>query len=252
MQVADCYAAIEVDSGKAVVFIPKLDEAYKMWMTVLSPEEMTKKHQIDESRYVSELEGYLESSKPERIFLFAGKDSDSSMETLYPTFEYLSKYDVDKKVLFPLISNLRAIKTADEIEIMRYVCRISSEAHKRTMRHAKPGIVQVQLHGLFTFDHTNKTGSEFLAFNSICSSGRDCATLHYIDNDKLIEPGQLILNDMGGRWYGYCADQAITFPVDGKFTPKQLEVYEAVREAQAEVTKILKEGVEWTDMHLLA
>lgn len=69
---------------------------------------------------------------------------------------------------------------------MRYVCRVTSEAHKRVMRHAKPGLLQIQLHGLFTFDHTNKSGSEFLAFNSICSSGRDCATLHYIDNDKKI------------------------------------------------------------------
>jgi Xaa-Pro dipeptidase len=53
----------------------------------------------------------------------------------------------------------------------------------------------------------------------------------------------MILNDMGGRWYGYSADQAITFPVDGKFTEKQLHVYEAVREAQAQVLKTMKEGV---------
>jgi Xaa-Pro dipeptidase len=184
--------------------------------------------------------------------VFAGKDSDSGVETLHPTLDYLSKYSIDKSVLFPLISNLRAIKTHDEIEIMRYVCRVSSDAHLRVMRHAKPGILQVQLHGLFTFDHTNTSGSEFLAFNSVCSSGRDCATLHYINNDKIIQSGQLILNDMGGRWYGYCADQAITFPVDGKYTEKQLHVYEAVREAQAEVLKTMKEGVEWTEMHLLA
>lgn len=57
---------------------------------------------------------------------------------------------------------------------------------------------------------------------------------------------------MGGRWYGYCADQAITFPVNGKFTEKQLHVYEAVRDAQAEVLKTMKEGVDWTEMHLLA
>lgn len=246
VQQADCYASIEVETGKAVLFIPKLDEAYKMWMTIFSPEELKEKHHLDEAYYADELEQYIERSKPGKIYLFAGKDSDSDLETLYPTFSYLSKYDVDKTELFPLISNLRAIKTADEIEIMRYVCRITSEAHKRVMRHSKPGLLQIQLHGLFTFDHTNKSGSDVLAFNSICSSGRDCATLHYIDNDKIIEPGQIILNDMGGRWYGYCADQAITFPVDGKYTERQLHVYEAVREAQAEVIKVMKEGVDWT------
>lgn len=60
-----------------------------------------------------------------------------------------------------------------------------------------------------------------LAFPSIASSGRDCATLHYIENDKIIEDGQMCLHDMGGKWYGYCADQAITFPANKKFTEKQ-------------------------------
>jgi Xaa-Pro dipeptidase len=120
------------------------------------------------------------------------------------------------------------------------------------MRHTKPGLLQIQLHGLFLFDHTSKTGSDQLGFNSICSSGRDCATLHYINNDKLIEPGQMVLHDMGGKFYGYCADQAITFPVSGKFTEKQLQVYEAVRLAQQKVMETMKEGVDWTEMHLLA
>ena len=57
---------------------------------------------------------------------------------------------------------------------------------------------------------------------------------------------------MGGKWYGYCADQAITFPVGGKFTPKQRVVYEAVYEAQQAVLNTMKPGVSWTDMHLLA
>lgn len=86
VQHADCYAAIEVTSGKAVLFIPKLDEAYKMWMTILSPEEMTQKHQIDETRYVDQLESYLETANPGRIYLFHGVDSDSKLETLYPNF----------------------------------------------------------------------------------------------------------------------------------------------------------------------
>lgn len=62
----------------------------------------------------------------------------------------------------------------------------------------------------------------------------------------------MVLHDMGGKWYGYCADQAITFPVDGKFTDKQKVVYNAVYEAQVAVLQAMKPGVNWTDMHLLA
>lgn len=57
---------------------------------------------------------------------------------------------------------------------------------------------------------------------------------------------------MGGKWYGYVTDQAITFPVDGKFTQKQKEIYNAVYEAQKKVAETAKEGSSWTDMHLLA
>lgn len=57
---------------------------------------------------------------------------------------------------------------------------------------------------------------------------------------------------MGGKWYGYVTDQAITFPIDGKFTQKQREIYIAVYEAQKKVAETAKEGVSWTDMHLLA
>lgn len=62
----------------------------------------------------------------------------------------------------------------------------------------------------------------------------------------------MILHDMGGKWYGYCADQAITFPIDGKFTQKQKVIYNAVYEAQEAVLKAAKPGVKWTDMHLLS
>jgi Xaa-Pro dipeptidase len=151
-----------------------------------------------------------------------------------------------------VISNLRAVKTPEEIEILRYVCRVTSEAEKISARTAKVGLTQNQLHSVFQFQHSVRSGSLQLGFNSICSSGRDCATLHYIDNDKLIEEGQMVLLDLGGKWYGYVADQAMTFPVSGKFTPKQREVYEAVFEAQSAVKAAVRPGVQWEDMHLLA
>lgn len=95
-------------------------------------------------------------------------------------------------------------------------------------RSAKPGLKENQLHSVFHFQHSVKSGSIQLGFNSICSSGRDCATLHYIENDKIIQPEQMVLLDLGGKWYGYVADQAMTFPVSGKFNQKQRDIYSAV------------------------
>jgi Xaa-Pro aminopeptidase len=95
---------------------------------------------------------------------------------------------------------------------------VATNAHIKVMKSCKVGLTQVQMQAVFSFEHTIHCGCHLMAFDSICSSGRDCATLHYIDNDKIIEDGQLVLHDMGGKWHGYCADQAITFPVNGKFT----------------------------------
>eukprot|EP00919_Chromeraceae_sp_WS-2016_P038911 GHVR01092867.1.p1 GENE.GHVR01092867.1~~GHVR01092867.1.p1 ORF type:complete len:105 (-),score=8.91 GHVR01092867.1:401-715(-) len=103
------------------------------------------------------------------------------------------------------------------------------------MKSAKHGLKQMQMHSIFHFQHSIHSGSIDLSFGSICSSGQDCATLHYIENDKIIQHGQMLLHDMGGKWYGYCADQAITFPVDGKFTEKQKHIYNAVYYAQKAV-----------------
>ena len=110
-------------------------------------------------------------------------------------------------------------------------------------RSAKPGLTQVQLASVFHYQHSVKTGCVHLAFSLIASSGQDCATLHYIENDKVITEDQMVLLDMGGKWYGYCSDQAITFPVSGKFTPKQRDIYTAVLEAQKAVKKTVKPGV---------
>lgn len=132
------------------------------------------------------------------------------------------------------------------------MCKLATDAHIKVMKSAKAGLLQLQMHAVFQFEHTIRCGCNHMGFDSICSSGRDCATLHYIENDKIIEAGQMLLHDMGGKWYGYCADQAITFPVDGKFTPKQKDIYNAVYEAQRAVLDVLKAGVKWDEMHLLA
>ena len=113
------------------------------------------------------------------------------------------------------------MKTPEEIELIKYVCKTTTESEIMAARSAKPGLLQNQIQSVFQFQHSTKTGCTQLGFNSIASSGCDCATLHYIENDKIIEPNQMVLLDMGGKWYGYVADQAITFPVSGKFTQHQ-------------------------------
>lgn len=249
----NCYAVIENSSGDSILFVPRYEEAYKMWMYVKPVEKFLSDYKIQKVMFVDELEPYLKGKEPSEIYIYTGTDSDSKITTYEPEQKYLDcGKKVNREVLWPTICNLRVVKTEEEIDLMRYVCRIATDAHIKVMKSAKAGLKQLQMHALFHFEHTVRCGCHHIAFDSICSSGRDCATLHYIENDKIIEPGQMLLHDMGGKWYGYCADQAITFPVNGKFTEKQKAIYNAVYEAQKAVLEVLKPGVNWGDMHLLA
>jgi Xaa-Pro aminopeptidase len=89
---ADCYATIHHGTAKTVLFVPFLDEAYKLWMTVKTPEELKKEYGVDEVRFVDKLRDYLEEVKPSTIYLFAGLDSDSKREVPEPEPELLKGF----------------------------------------------------------------------------------------------------------------------------------------------------------------
>jgi len=164
----------------------------------------------------------------------------------------LSNYKADNDLLYTVLCDTRAIKSKEEIEILRFVNQMSSEAHIRVLKNAKAGLKEYQIEALFKFHGFERCGARFQAYDCICASGHDSATLHYICNDKILVDGALMLADMGAKYYGYCSDITVTFPINGKFTKKQKEIYDAVLDAQNAVKAVVKAGVKWEDMHLLA
>jgi len=186
------------------------------------------------------------------IYFFDGTDSDSKLKPDLPDFKWQEKYKADKEVLYQALSETRVIKTQQEIDIMRFVNRTASDAHVRVLRNAKAGLKEYQIEALFKFHAFERCGARFMAYDCICASGRNSATLHYICNDNVLVDGALLLADMGAKYYGYCADITVTFPINGKFTKKQKEIYDAVLDAQNAVKSAIKTGVKWEDMHLLA
>ena len=110
----DCYAIIENNTGNTVLFVPRYPEIYQMWMYVKPIEDFKKDYKVERVLYVDELEDYLKESKPTITYLFSGTDSDSGLEAAEPENKYL-KYcsNLDRKVLWEVISNLRVRKTED-------------------------------------------------------------------------------------------------------------------------------------------
>ena len=123
----------------------------------------------------------------------------------------------------------------------------SSAAHLKVMSEAKAGMVEWQLQDLF-YGEIRRWGLRDLSFPTISASGAGGAVLHYTRDDGVLADGQLLLLDAGGEWLGYAADITRTWPVSGRFSELQKELYGLVLLAQAEATALAKPGVWISDL----
>jgi Xaa-Pro aminopeptidase len=137
---------------------------------------------------------------------------------------------------------LRAVKSEEEITLMRKAQESTRIAIEAMMKHAYPGINESELEGAFDFSLL-KQGVRQHAFISIVAGSVRATTLHYNANNCVVEDGQLVLIDLGSAESNYAADISRTFPVNGKFTERQKEIYNTVLEAQRIVIENAKPGV---------
>ncbi|KAI4468929.1 xaa-pro aminopeptidase 3 [Holotrichia oblita] len=252
-----CYGTIEVETGKSILYIPRLPAEYAVWMGPLwTSQEVTNKYGVDEVRYVDELNQLLLHKSPKLLLTLKGLNTDSGLIAEEASFDGIDKFTVDNTILFPIIAELRVIKTPLELEVMRYVTKASSEAHRKVMRYAKPGMFEYQCESEFLNHCYADRGCRHVSYTCICGSGTNGAILHYghagAPNDRQIKDGEMCLFDMGANYFGYAADITCSYPVNGKFTPDQKLIYEAVLKANLAVQKAAKPGVSWVDMHKLS
>ena len=137
---------------------------------------------------------------------------------------------------------MRAVKGEEEIACMRKAQEHTRIAIEEMMRYAKPGMNERELEGAFDFA-LMKQGVRDHAFHSIFAGGKRATTLHYGENNQIVNDGEMVLIDLGSAYENYCADISRTFPVNGKFTDRQKELYNAVLEAQKIVIANAKPGL---------
>jgi Xaa-Pro dipeptidase len=248
------FGALEVATGRATLFMPHLPEAWAVWMgRIHPPEHFVEAYGVDAVRYVDDLKAVLGSLRPDVLLLLSGRNTDSARMAQPAQFDGKEDFLTDDKTLFPEIVECRVHKSADEIALLRWVNDISSAAHVAVMRHARPGLMEYQLESRFLHEVYDRGGCRFTAYNCICGCGPNSATLHYVaPHHRQLEDGDLFLNDSGAEYHGYASDITCTFPVNGRFSPEQRDVYQAVLAANRAVQATMRPGVPWPDMHRLA
>lgn len=131
----------------------------------------------------------------------------------------------------PILHEMRLIKSGPESEWLAEACRISAEAHKEAMRFARPGLLEYQVQAAMEYVF-RQLGSRRDGYPAIVGSGPNACILHYIENSRRMEDGDLLLIDAGAEYGHFSADVTRTFPVNGKFTAPQRAIYDLVRSAQ--------------------
>jgi Xaa-Pro aminopeptidase len=149
------------------------------------------------------------------------------------------------------LDRMRLVKDAHELALMRRAGAISSEAHRRAMARARPGWHEYEVEAELAHEFL-KNGAQSVAYPSIVASGPNACVLHYRDNDRLMADGDLLLIDAGCEYRGYASDITRTFPVNGRFTGPQKDVYELVLAAQIACLDAVRPGVPFHDYHKVA
>jgi len=150
--------------------------------------------------------------------------------------------------LAPIMHRLRSIKSPAEIALMQQACDITEKAFRRVLKFVKPGVTEYEIEAEYAHEFL-RNGSRGFAYEPIIASGPNSCVLHYILNDQVCKDGDILLLDVGAEYANYNADLTRTIPVNGKFTSRQRDVYNAVLRIQKAAMQMLRPGVQYYEYH---
>lgn len=235
---------------KTTLFIEEADPAMERWygrkVTVDEAKELSG---IDNVRFIDELDGALDMIMTREDVYTAYFDTYRHQKEDLPDYnvvkanEFKAAYPgVSIRNLFPFVAEQRMQKDEDEIALTKEAIKLTDTALKNVLANLKPGMFEYEAQADFEYS-IRRNGAEWTAFPTIAGSGMNGTMLHYDTNQDMMEDGSLLLMDLGARVRGYNSDITRTYPVNGKYTERQRQVYDIVLEANRTVLKEAKPGM---------
>ena len=180
---------------------------------------------------------YLNSNENDRLDLSIPRldlTYVNEIKNRYPLHQYERAAKITRE--------LRAIKTKEEVAVTQVAVDITEKAFRRVMQFIKPGVMEYEIEAEITHEFLRNRATRH-AYGCILASGDRARTLHYVENNQACKNGELILMDFGAEYGNYCADMTRTIPVNGKFTKRQKDVYNACLAVHNYAKSILKPGI---------
>ncbi|KAA0201799.1 hypothetical protein HAZT_HAZT003526 [Hyalella azteca] len=229
---------------RTVMFCPPHAALQELWDGPRTrPENAPHVWGVDEGLPLSELITYLtglEKSLNSPTLWYQHRDppSDSTHRLLQPWL--LEGRSAGLESPKPHLHALRLRKSPAEQRLMKRVCRLSADAMQATMAWTQPGVSEHELFARVDFE-SRMRGACHLAYPPVVAGGPRANIIHYISNNQIIKDGEMVLMDAGSEYHGYSGDVSRTWPVNGKFTSAQRELYEAVLHVQSSVLVLLRD-----------
>lgn len=237
------------------LYIDEYDEMYAKWIG----HKLTKKEASGicgiAQKYISynkEFDADIKdlTAKYNCVYLDLEKAKNINYNSFGLSFAEQLKDKCEVKDVYPLIIKLRSAKQKCEIDLLKEAIGVTKEGVEALMRNAKPGMLEYQLEAHFDFA-IKQNGNREYSFNTIAASGKNATTLHYSENNSVMNDGDLILFDLGARAGGYCADISRTFPINGKFSDLQRTIYNIVLKANKKIIRVAKAGMSIFDLQAI-
>jgi Xaa-Pro aminopeptidase len=149
----------------------------------------------------------------------------------------------------PILQRLRSVKEQEEIDLMQTACNITEKGFRRLLGFVKPGVMEYEIEAELIHEFVRNRSKGF-AYTPIIASGNNANVLHYIENNQPCKDGDLILLDIAAEYANYSSDLSRTIPVNGRYTQRQKDVYNAVLRVKNEATKMLVPGTLWKQYHV--
>lgn len=252
------YPGAKEERFREILFIRDYNKDLEVWEG--------KKLTVDDAKAISGISNVMELSKFEgmlhdllsdadNIYLNSNEHDRASVKIQTKEFRFISycrqMYPLHNySRLAPIIYRLRQIKSPVEIELISKACKLTGKAFDRILRFVKPGVYEYQIEAEMAHEFIS-SGSGFADYEPIIAAGENSCFLHYVKNDACCNDGDILLLDYAAGYANYNADMTRTIPVNGKFTPRQKEIYDAVLRAMRGTIKEMKPGKTARELQLV-
>ena len=242
--------------GHSILFCRESDPHREMWDGLMAGTEgAVEQFGFDEAFPITEMGKRLPRllHGRERVYYDLGKDPEFDQLLIGWLNDFRAK--TRKKFQAPdeiialdhTLHEMRLFKSRTEITTMRKAARVAATAHQRAMQVCKPGMNEADIHAELL--HTFTSHQCEISYIPIVGGGANACVLHYISNRAPLNDGDLLLIDAGAEYDGYASDITRTFPVNGKFSGPQRDLYEVVLAAQMKAIDAVREGNPWEHVH---